>query len=169
LKVDLEREFLEHVRQHEALIYKICQVYATDAMTKQDLFQEIVLQLWKSFESFRNESKISTWIYRIALNTVLMNKRKSKTTVSLSFFSLLKDERIEEIDDAPQQENIYILYNAIAKLTEIEKAIVMLYLDDKSYEQMEDILGVSQGTLRVKMTRIKVKLRQLSNVKQHGT
>ena len=112
---------------------------------------------------------MSTWMYRIALNTALMDKRKSKTTVSLSFFNLLNDERAEEIDDGPQQENKFILYNAIAKLTEIEKAIVMLYLDDKSYEQMEDILGVSQGTLRVKMTRIKVKLRQLSNVKQHGT
>jgi RNA polymerase sigma-70 factor (ECF subfamily) len=169
LKAAREREFLDHLRRHEALIHKICQVYATDSLTKQDLFQEIVLQLWKSFESFRNESKMSTWMYRIALNTALMDKRKSKTTVSLSFFNLLNDERAEEIDDGPQQENKFILYNAIAKLTEIEKAIVMLYLDDKSYEQMEDILGVSQGTLRVKMTRIKVKLRQLSNVKQHGT
>lgn len=164
-----EKEFLEILRQHEGLIHRICRVYATDFLSKQDLFQEIVFQLWKSFERFRNESKISTWIYRIALNTALTDQRRSKTRISLNFTGLLKEDKSEENDGSIDQENINLLYSAIAKLTEIEKAIVMLYLDDKSYEDMEEVLGISQGTLRVKMNRIKEKLRQITKANQHGT
>ena len=162
MKSFTEKEFLELLKQHEGLIHKICHVYATDVLAKQDLFQEIVIQLWKSFESFRGESKVSTWMYRIALNTALTDQRKSKTKISLSFIGLHKEEKADENDRGLEEENYNLLYGAIAKLTEIEKAIVMLYLDDNSYEEMEEVLGISQGTLRVKMNRIKEKLRQIT-------
>ncbi len=160
-----EKDFLDVLRQHERMIHKICHVYASDNSTKQDLFQEIILQLWKSFNRFRNESKISTWIYRIALNTALTQKRRSKSKVSLSFIGFIFEDKVEENDTSGYQENLDLLYGAISKLTEVEKAIVMLYLDDKSYEEMEEVLGISQGTLRVKMNRIKEKLRQITKEK----
>jgi RNA polymerase sigma-70 factor (ECF subfamily) len=169
LKSVKEKEFLELLRQHEGLIHKICHVYATDALAKKDLFQEIVIQLWKSFESFRNESKISTWIYRVALNTALTEKRRSKTKASLIFTGFLNEDKVEENDSSSHQENIHLLYGAITKLTEVEKAVVMLYLDDSSYEEMEEVLGIGQGTLRVKMNRIKEKLRQITKLSQYGT
>jgi len=168
LKAAKEKEFLELLRQHEGLIHKICHVYAADVLAKQDLFQEIVIQLWKSFDGFRNESKISTWMYRIALNTALTDQRRSKTKVSLSFSGFVLEDKVEENDSSNHQENISLLYGAISKLTEVEKAIVMLYLDDKSYEEMEEVLGISQGTLRVKMNRIKEKLRQMTKENQYG-
>ena len=161
---DKEKKFLRLISEHEGLIHKICHVYAADALAKQDLFQEIVIQLWKSFENFRNESKISTWMYRVALNTALTEKRRNKTKVSISFFDSLKDDKAQESNMDADEENLNLLFSAISKLTEVEKAVVMLYLDDKSYEDMEDVLGINQGTLRVKMNRIKEKLRQITKV-----
>jgi RNA polymerase sigma-70 factor (ECF subfamily) len=168
LNSNKEKEFLGLISEHEGLIHKICHVYAVNALAKQDLFQEIVIQLWKSFENFRNESKISTWMYRVALNTALSEKRRSKTKVSFGFLDSLKDDMAQNALDA-DQENINMLYSAISKLTEVEKAIVMLYLDDKSYGEMEDVLGINQGALRVKMNRIKEKLRQITKTSQYGT
>lgn len=164
-----EKEFLKLISEHEGLIHKICHVYAADGLSKQDLFQEIVIQLWKSFENFRNESKISTWMYRVALNTALTEKRRGKTKASIIFTGLLNEDKVEENDSSSHQENINLLYGAIAKLTEVEKAIVMLYLVDSSYEEMEEVLGISQGTLRVKMNRIREKLRQITKLNQYGT
>ncbi len=161
---DKEKKFLRLISEHEGLIHKICHVYAADALAKQDLFQEIVIQLWKSFENFRNESKISTWMYRVALNTALTEKRRNKTKVSISFLGSLKDDKAQESNMDANEENLNLLFSAISKLTEVEKAVVMLYLDDKSYEDMEDVLGINQGTLRVKMNRIKEKLRQITKV-----
>lgn len=166
---DKEKKFLRLISEHEGLIHKICHVYAADALAKQDLFQEIVIQLWKSFENFRNESKISTWMYRVALNTALTEKRRNKTKVSISFLGSLKDDKAQESNMDANEENLNLLFSAISKLTEVEKAVVMLYLDDKSYEEMEEVLGISMGTLRVKMNRIKEKLRQFTKTSQYGT
>lgn len=164
-----EKDFLDVLRQHERMIHKICHVYASDLSAKQDLFQEIILQLWKSFNGFRNESKISTWMYRIALNTALIQYRRGKSKVPLSFIGFEFKDVIDKNDSSDQQENIDLLYSAISNLNEVEKAIVMLYLDDKSYEEMEEVLGISMGTLRVKMNRIKEKLRQITKTSQYGT
>ena len=164
-----EKAFLEILGKHERIIHKICHAYGSDASAKQDLFQEIILQLWKSFNGFRNESKIGTWMYRIALNTALTHYRRGKSKVPLSFIGFEFKDVIDKNDSSDQQENIDLLYSAISNLNEVEKAIVMLYLDDKSYEEMEEVLGISQGTLRVKMNRIKEKLRQITKTSQYGT
>jgi len=169
LKVVLQKEFLELIQQHKGLIYKVCHIYAHDEASKQDLFQEIVIQLWKSFGSFRGEAKISTWMYRIALNTALTDLRKRKTKVDLHYTDQSNLD-IEEVEyDSQRDEEEKLLYSAIAKLSQIEKAVVMMYLEDKSYEEMEEVLGISQGTLRVKMNRIKEKLRLLVKTESHGT
>jgi len=169
LKATLQKEFLELIQQHKGLIYKVCYLYAHDEASKQDLFQEIVIQLWKLFGSFRGEAKISTWMYRIALNTALTDLRRRKTKVDLHYTDQSNLD-IEEVQyDSQRDEEEKLLYRAIAKLSQIEKAVVMMYLEDKSYEEMEEVLGISQGTLRVKMNRIKEKLRLLVKIESHGT
>jgi len=134
-------------------------MYANAEEDRKDLFQEIVAQLWKAFPAFRQESKISTWIYRIALNTAIAGYRKEQrriSTVTIDADLLQQEER----DDLAKVERLKMMYRAISQLTDIEKALVMLYIEDKSYEEMEDILGMTQGNLRVKMNRIKEKLRK---------
>ena len=150
------------------MLYKVCNVYCDNEVDREDLFQEIIIQLWKSYPKFRGDSKFSTWLYRIALNTAISDLRRQKKNVTVSGADQLPTE-IEDIQYHKQkEEQLQQLHMAIAQLTEIEKAIVMLYLEDKSYDEMEDILGISQNNLRVKMNRIKEKLRKLTKAFEHG-
>jgi RNA polymerase sigma-70 factor (ECF subfamily) len=143
-------------------------VYCNTEFDRQDLFQEIVIQLWKSYPKFRGESKFSTWLYRIALNTAISDLRRHKKNITLTDPGELPTE-IEDIQYHKQkEEQLEQLHSAIAQLTEIEKAVIMLYLEDKSYDEMEEILGMSQNNLRVKMNRIKEKLRKLTKAIEHG-
>jgi len=143
-------------------------MYCHTEFDRQDLFQEIVIQLWKSYPKFRGESKFSTWLYRIALNTAISDLRRQKKNVTLTEPSQLPTE-IEDIQYYREKEEQFQQLNtAIGQLTEIEKAITMLYLEDKSYQDMEDILGINQNNLRVKMNRIKEKLRKLTKAVEHG-
>lgn len=125
------------------------------------MFQEIVLQLWKSFPTFRGESKLSTWMYRIALNTAISGIRKKRiTTTELSTISY----QLQDTATAPQEEEMKALYVAIEKLTDIEKSIVLLYLEDKPYDEIADITGITANYVAVKMNRIKEKLRKLIKI-----
>lgn len=163
-----QNEFVALVHQHRAMLYKVCNLYCTSDHDKQDLFQEIVIQLWGAYPRFRGDSKFSTWLYRIALNTAISDLRKQKKHIKSVEPDLLPTE-IQDIQYSNEkEERLQQLYKAINHLTEIEKAIVMLYLEDKSYEEMEDILGINQNNLRVKMNRIKEKLRKLTKSVEHG-
>ncbi|MFZ9718013.1 MAG: RNA polymerase sigma factor [Chitinophagaceae bacterium] len=169
MKAQLQKDFLCLIEEHKSLLLKICHIYGKDEGEKQDLFQEIVIQLWKSFDTFRGDSKITTWMYRIALNTALTDLRKRKSKITISYREDLPNEIKEEKYDHSKEEKLAMLYEAIKKLTEIEKAIITLYLEEKTYEEMEEVLGISQGTLRVKVNRIKEKLRQFTKGKEYGT
>lgn len=163
-----QEEFISLVTQHKAMLYKVCNMYCSTEHDKQDLFQEIVIQLWGAYPRFRGDSKFSTWLYRIALNTAISDLRKQKKRVKSVEPELLPTE-IQDIQyNNEKEERLQQLYKAINHLTEIERAIVMLYLEDKSYEEMEDILGINQNNLRVKMNRIKEKLRKLTKSVEHG-
>ena len=157
-----ENEFRQLVKDHELLIYKICAMYMPNEADRKDLFQDIILQLWTSFATFRGESKLSTWIYRVGINTAIRGKRKSKPLQQLqdSFAESIAAEHVA--DKQVLEEQSKELHIAIQKLNEIEKAIVIFYLEDKSYEEMSEVLGITEGSLRVKMNRIKDKLRQLT-------
>jgi RNA polymerase sigma-70 factor, ECF subfamily len=161
-KRELERQFEQQIKEHELLIYKVCRIYAFTDVNRQDLFQEIVIQLWKAYPKFKGDAKFSTWLYRVALNTAISGLRKEKNFIQSYEPENLPLHISDTSNSAQIEEQMQQLYLAIEKLNEIEKAIVMLYLEDKSYEEMEEILGISQGTLRVKMNRIKDKLRQLT-------
>jgi RNA polymerase sigma-70 factor (ECF subfamily) len=164
-----EQDFLLLVQEHQGIIRKVCHLYGRNDADRDDLYQEIVIQLWKAFSSFRGEAKISTWMYRIALNTAISNLRKQSRKVALSFPEFIPREEAETDEEKLKEEKLQQMYAAISRLSEVEKAIVMLYLEDKSYDEMEEILGIGNGALRVKMNRIKEKLRSLTKAEAYGT
>ena len=164
---DIEKEFARLINDHKALIHKVCRIYAYSVADRQDLFQEIVINLWKAYPKFKGLSHFSTWMYRVAINTSITILRRQKDFITSFEPDQLPSEITEENDAGEEQR--HELNQAITQLNEIEKSIVMLYMEDCSYEEMEDILGITQGNLRVKMSRIKDKLRQLTKNSNHGT
>ena len=161
-KKDAEKRFEKDIREHELLIYKVCRIYTSSEADRKDLFQEIVIQLWNSYSKYKGQAKFSTWLYRVAINTAITGLRKQKNfIISFEPFALnanISDDNYYE----DEEEKIRQLYAAIEQLNQVEKAIVMLYMEEKPYDEMEEILGISQGNLRVKMNRIKEKLRELT-------
>ena len=165
-----QEEFVRQVEANEGIIQKICRLYGHTRPDREDLFQEIIVQLWKSVPKFQGQSKFSTWVYRVALNTAISDFRKKKRSVPVSSTEGSSIEIGQEPgNDIEKHDQADALYAAIRLLPEIDKAIVMLYLEDKSYEEMEDILGINNNNLRVKMNRIKEKLRQLTKNISYGT
>ena len=161
-KQEAEKQFEKHISEHELLLYKICRMYAYTDADRQDLFQEIVIQLWKAFPKFKGDAQFSTWLYRVAINTSITGLRKKKKFIT-SYQSIRSLEQMsDENSGTAEEERLQQLYKAIEQLNDVEKAIVMLYMEERPYNEMEDILGISQGHLRVKMNRIKEKLRQLT-------
>lgn len=158
----IQLAFGKLLKEHELLVFKICRLYAGTEDDRQDLFQDIVIQLWRAYPKFRGESKFSTWLYRIGLNVAITQFRKQKNKLSVTDLDPLNLTIAEDTYHTLKDEQTVELYNAIEKLNDIEKAIIMLYLEDKSYEEMEEIMGISNGNLRVKMNRIKEKLRQIT-------
>ena len=152
-----ERDFASLIKQHSRIINKVSYFYATDKLPFEDLRQEIYVNIWLGLEQFRGDSKMSTWIYRVAVNSALIALRSSKPkieTVSLDFGLL---EVSTEIDDA-QKENLQALHSLINRLEDIEKAVILLWLDEYSYDEIADTLGLKRNTVAVKIHRIKEKL-----------
>ena len=161
-KQEAEKQFEKHIREHELLLHKVCRMYAYTNADRQDLFQETVIQLWKAFPAFKGDSKLSTWMYRIAINTAITRLRKQKNFITSYEPNGFPEQASDDSTGVMEEEKLQQLYKAIEQLNAIEKAIIMLYMEDRSYLEMEDILGINEGTLRVKMNRIKEKLRQLT-------
>lgn len=154
---DLERDFMQVVRQNERIIYKVVSFYADIDQSVNDLYQEVVLNLWKAYPSFRGDSKISTWIYRISLNTCITFFRRNKRSISYT-------DLVIDVSDIPDEDdNIKELYRLINKLGKIEKALVLLYLDEKPYKDIAEITGLSVTNVATKLNRIKDKLKKMSN------
>lgn len=162
-----KKAFSELIEKNQAIIHKVTMVYANARADREDLFQEICLQLWKSYPTFREEAQFSTWMYRVALNTAISNIRKSKKTVA--FEPLHDTERIHD-DSNNEKENVHLLYRAISKLNRIDKAIILLWLEEKNYEEIASIMGTSKTNVSVKLVRIKRKLEELvsKTVKQES-
>lgn len=154
--MDNNKKFIEILNSHRALIYKVCHIYCSDPEDRKDLFQEIVLQVWKSLESFRQESLLSTWMYRVALNTAITHFRKKKRSVSK--ISITGIDIPEITGDDTKEEHLRELFAAIEYLDKLDKSIILLYLDEKSYEEISDITGLSRSNVGVRLNRIKTKL-----------
>jgi len=160
----LEKEFLEIIQKNQGIIHKVCSFYCDSDDDRKDLFQEIVAQLWKSFPSFRKESKFSTWMYRVALNTAITSFKKTKRRPDQNKLTYDNLQLVDEMPDQETEENIKLLHRAITRLTGIEKSIILLFLENKSYEDIAEITGITQNYVRVKMNRIKKKLRTYMNI-----
>jgi len=153
-----DAQFLEMIRQNEGIIYKVTSFYTDKEHPIGDLYQEVVLNLWKAYPSFRGESKYSSWIYRIALNTCVSFYRRNKKNITYVDISMDIPENIDN-----NNEEIQELYRLINRLGKIERALVLLYLDDKSYKEIADITGLTVTNVATKLSRIKEKLKQMSN------
>ena len=156
-----ETEFLRLVNESQGIIHKVCRMYCNDDIHRNDLFQEIVLQLWKSYPSFKGESKFSTWMYRVALNVAIQDFRKEKKRKYLFLESYDFKEPSTPPENQEKNDRLDALYKAISKLDKIEKAIMMLHLDEVANEEIADIVGITQNYVRVKMTRIRTKLAKI--------
>ena len=156
--MEYKQEFIEIVKANEGIIYKITLVYADDPEDQKDLYQEIVYQLWKSFESFRSESKISTWIYRVALNTSIAQLNKRKRKVDHYPLELALHAQNPEADSL-MESRIRRLRNEIKKLNVVEKGLILLYLEGKRHDEIAAITGFSVSNVGTRLGRIKGKLK----------
>jgi RNA polymerase sigma-70 factor, ECF subfamily len=160
LTEEQEKSFVKLIKENQGLIHKVCILYETDKELRNDLFQEIVLQLWKSFPTFRGEAKITTWMYRIALNTAISGLRKLgrkiKTDELEEFHLNISDHTEDHFEEDFQK-----LQWAIRQLSEIERAMIMMALDEVPYDEIAENIGITQNNVRVRMNRIREKIRNL--------
>lgn len=153
--------FAKLIDENQGIVHKICRSYSDTQDEHQDMFQEVVLQLWSSFDSFKEEAKFSTWMYRVALNTAITLFRKKKRTIATTEMEEVAPIHLKDNIENDNREQIDILYKAIKQLTEVERALVLLYLDEKPYKEIAETIGISEVNARVKMNRVKSKLKTI--------
>ncbi|WP_455590620.1 RNA polymerase sigma factor [Bacteroides sp.] len=156
---NVEQQFMSLIREYERVIYKVCYLYTTKDATLSDLYQDVVLNLWKAFPKFRGECKMSTWIYRIALNTCISFIRKAKNVPEIVTLTHEADWMTEEKDEFT--ELLRELYRMINHLGQLDKSIILLYLEEKSYEEIAEITGLTVTNVATKISRIKDKLKKM--------
>jgi RNA polymerase sigma-70 factor (ECF subfamily) len=152
-----ERVFEQWLEQHRGLVFKIVRAYAATAMDRDDLFQEISIQLWNSIPSFKGECSVTTWLYRISLNTSLKWIKKERTRAGTKGMMVSAAYILQE-NNKETNERLEWLYEQISRLDEIDRSIALLLLEDFSYKEMSDILGISESNVGVKINRIKKNL-----------
>lgn len=159
----IQQDFVHLIKEQQKIICKICYLYSNNKADWQDLYQEIVLQAWRGYPAFGGKSKFSTWLYQVALNTAITGFKKELRSKKIIQPWDIMSGQLSEPEHAQQQaEQMQEMYEAILQLNDIDKAVVSLYLDDASYEEMELVLGISAETLRVRMVRIKNKLKTIT-------
>ena len=160
----LQQEFLEKIENHKGMIFKISKMYVDNQDDREDLYQEIVFQLWKSYQKFEGKSQFSTWLYRVSLNTALTFLKNEKRKPDNAFLH----ENLELAEEETQQKEIQIdfLYKAVQELNPIEKALIFLFLEGQSHKEIAQNLGISEVNARVKLNRTKEKLQQI--IKKYG-
>ncbi|WP_066219285.1 RNA polymerase sigma factor [Formosa haliotis] len=160
---ELEHSFIKLLEEHQNIVHKICRLYTNNYDAHNDLFQEITIQLWNAYPKFRGDSKFSTWMYRVGLNTAITLYRKSKRSIQTQEFDTVQFKISAEDYDDTEEQQLKLLYSAIHQLNDIEKALVFLYLEDKKYTEISETLGISEVNARVKMNRVKTKLKTILN------
>jgi RNA polymerase sigma-70 factor (ECF subfamily) len=153
----VEKEFIELIKNHERILHKICNIYFYHNPYKEDYYQEILIRLWKSFPSYKNQSAFSTWLYRVALNSAIDIIRKQD--LQPKHIELSKTEyNIPENEPNIVSDKKEKLYQAINYLSDVEKSIIILFLEDYSYKEISEIIGISESNTGVKINRIKIQL-----------
>ena len=156
---DTERQFAKTIREHKSTIYTVCYMFSKDDDEVNDLFQEVLINLWKGYDSFGHRSDIRTWIYRVALNTCISLDRKKRRsgTVRLAMDINLFEDRDEDT------RQVDLLHKRISRLQPFDRAIVLLWLEDLSYEEIGQIVGISTKNVSVRLFRIREQLKNMSN------
>ena len=165
MNVNVEREFVSVIKEYERVIYKGCYLYTTKNATLNDLYQEVTINLWKAYPKFRHECKISTWIYRIALNTCISFIRKEKNIPEIVTLTQNETEWMTEEQDELQI-MLKELYLLISQLGQLDKSIILLYLEEKNYEEIAEITGLTVTNVATKLSRIKDKLKKMKQNNQ---
>ena len=154
-------DFLALIQKNKGIIIKVCNSYCFDKNDREDLTQEIVYQLWKSGNSFNAESKFSTWMYRVALNVAISfyrNKMKSNAVVPLNESHIDIEDKMSDADET--EKRVVLLQRFINEMKELDRALTLLYFEEKSYSEIAEILGISETNVATRINRIKYKLKQ---------
>ncbi|MCL9809593.1 RNA polymerase sigma factor [Flavobacterium luminosum] len=160
-----EQEFLIRIKQHKGILFKVSKMYMDNPDDQQDLFQEIIYQIWKAYDSFKGESQFSTWMYRVAINTAIVFLKKEKKKIDR--FEITSDNTSEQEDDHELKESqLDHFYRAVQQLDKVDKAIIFYQLEGFSHREIGNNLGISEGNARVKLNRAKEKLKEI--IKQQG-
>lgn len=152
----LEKRFLEDIVTCRGILLKICRMYCRDQDARDDLYQEIISNAWKSYPRFEGRSKFSTWLYRVALNTAFTETRKNKFLGMTTDLTIVENRPMAD----EREDNVALLYKAIGQLDPLEKSLAILYLDELSYKEISDITGMSETNVGVRLHRIKDKIRR---------
>ena len=155
----LEKQFAQTVAEHKSTIYTVCYMFSQDADEVNDLFQEVLVNLWKGFGGFEHRSDIKTWLYRVALNTCISLDRKKRRSVTVKL--TMDINLFEDRDEDTRQ--VDMLHHRISKLQPFDRAIVLLWLEELSYEEIGQIVGITAKNVSVRLFRIKEQLKQMSN------
>ena len=160
-----QTHFLELIEQHKGILHKVARMYMDNSEDQNDLIQEIVLQLWKSFERFEGNSQFSTWMYRFSLNTALtFFKKEKKKTDRYTFLENI--DQVDEVDSDEKETQLELFYKAVHELNKVEKALIFLFLEGQSHKEIGSNLGISEGNARVKLNRTKEKIQII--IKKYG-
>lgn len=157
--MNIEQEFVDVLLLNKHVIYKVCFMYGKDRDDINDMYQEVIFNLWKSYKDFSGKSMISTWIYRVALNTCITNLRKRK---NYNYVPL--EQNIDIIDDCEHDELLKEMYMLVKMLNARDRMFIILWLDGKTYDEISDITGTSRNNVAIRLYRIKEKLKNMSNL-----
>lgn len=162
-----EQEFLARIESHKGILHKVSKMYMDNTDNQQDLFQEIICQLWKSYDSFKGESQFSTWMYRVAINTAIIFLKKEKKKVD-KYEIASENIKEDESDSHIKESQIEHFYKAVQKLDKIDKAIIFYQLEGFSHREIGENLGISEVNARVKLNRAKEKLKEIIKNQGYG-
>lgn len=160
-----EKQFLTYIHQHKGIISKIVRMYTDNVEDREDLQQEIIIQLWKSFGHYKGESQFSTWMYRVAINTAITFFKKDQRRPSSTTYEAAPEPKHEEYDGR-QDKQLAIFYKCVQLLKPVEKALLFYFMEGLSHREIGQQLGISEGNARVKLNRSKEKLQEI--IKTHG-
>ena len=163
-----EADFVALLNENQNLVHKICRMYTDSKAAHDDLFQEISIQLWRSYDRFEGKSKFSTWMYRVGLNTAITLYRNEKKRIDNGVLHENTPQLMVQEYDTEIDEQLDWLYKKINSFSEIDKALTLLYLEDKKYDEISETLGISSINARVKMNRIKKRLKEMINDRKDG-
>ncbi len=158
---------MQTIAQNKGMLFKICRIYQDDPDDRNDLLQEIILQLWKVFDSYRGESKITSWMYRVALNTAIVFFKKQKRRPDSEQLPAGFDHPEEPSAAGEKEEQLALFYQAVQRLDKIEKALIYLYMEDQPHAEIATTLGISEVNVRVRLSRIKNKLKDIIKELSH--